>query len=73
MTLALQTNVNYFAIRGALHEGRFLSEGWNERNRADGAIFKPDNARVQYCGVGIQSEHVRRPLRNARGKFDGRN
>ena len=58
MTLALQTDVDYLAIRGTLHEGGFLSEIRGERNRADGASFKPDHARVKCYGVRIQNEQV---------------
>src|SRR6266576_3758895 len=57
MTLILQTDIDYLAIR-TLHGGRFLSEVLDERNRADGTSFEPDNTRIECCGVRKQSEHV---------------
>jgi hypothetical protein len=59
MTLALQTDVDYLAIRGTLHDGGFRSEVRNERNRVEDASFKPDHARVECCGVRRQSENAR--------------
>lgn len=58
VTLVLQSDVDYLAIRGVSHKGGFLSEVRDKRNRVNGASFKPNHARVKCCGFRRQSEHV---------------